>query len=132
MRTILKGSGGFTLVELVIVIVVIGILAAIAIPKFTDLSDTAKIAATEATAGAVRSVVSAQLLKNSGAYPDNITADMFADGLEPLNAISGRRGVLNVSQLPAPGEKNMVKGFWYVSPASSSDTSIIGRVGYYS
>jgi len=41
----LRNQKGFTLVELVIVIVIIGILAAIAIPKFADLSNSAKIAA---------------------------------------------------------------------------------------
>ncbi len=41
-----RGSDGFTLIELVMVIVVLGILAAIAIPKFTDVTDASKIAAT--------------------------------------------------------------------------------------
>lgn len=40
-------SGGFTLVELVIIIVVLGILAAVAIPKFSSISDNSKITATK-------------------------------------------------------------------------------------
>jgi len=40
------GRNGFTLIELVMIIVTLGILAAVAIPKFSDMSDSAKVAAT--------------------------------------------------------------------------------------
>ncbi len=51
----MKNNKGFTLIELVIVIVILGILAAVAIPKFTDLTDEAKISSEQGTVGAVRS-----------------------------------------------------------------------------
>lgn len=38
---------GFTLIELVIIIIVLGIVAAVAIPKFSDISESSKIAATK-------------------------------------------------------------------------------------
>ncbi len=47
-------QSGFTLIELVIVIVILGILAAVAAPRFMNVQNDAKISATKATLGSIR------------------------------------------------------------------------------
>ena len=57
---------GFTLIELIIVIVIIAILAAVAIPKFLDLQEDAKKAASQGVAGALGSASAANYAIRSG------------------------------------------------------------------
>jgi len=51
-------SGGFTLIELVVVITILGILAAFAVPKFIALDSQARIATISGLAGSVKSAAS--------------------------------------------------------------------------
>ncbi|OQX92830.1 MAG: hypothetical protein B6D58_00940 [candidate division Zixibacteria bacterium 4484_95] len=41
------GSGGFTLIELIIVVLVVGIMAIVGIPRMGDIMETSKVAATK-------------------------------------------------------------------------------------
>lgn len=51
-------SGGFTLIELVVVITILGILAAFAVPKFVALDSQARSATISGLAGTVKSAAS--------------------------------------------------------------------------
>ncbi|GEM_PF-513446 len=129
-----SGTAGFTIIELIIVIAVIGILATVALPKFQDLSQAARIAATKGSLGAVRSVLSikyAQSATGGGAasYPSSITSADFADNQEPKNSLIGATaGVAAVTAVPNGTTRSATAGFWYVSGTGAA----AGRAGAYS
>jgi MSHA pilin protein MshA len=70
-------SGGFTLIELVVVITILGILAAFAVPKFIALDSQARIATVNGLAGSVKS---AAALARGMSMATGATASVVMEG----------------------------------------------------
>ena len=125
---------GFTLVELVIVIVILGILAAIALPKFIDITGDAKVSATKAGLGAIRSVVALKYSKNladgsAQPYPTTLSSTDFFDGKFPTNKLNNTTAINYIgSAVAVTNQQNTDYGWWLVTDG----TTQIGQAGAYS
>jgi MSHA pilin protein MshA len=72
-----RNQPGFTLIELVLVIVILGVLAAFALPRFADLSSSAKISTLRSVEGTMKSPIGI------------VKAKARAQGLSPAAANPG-------------------------------------------
>ncbi len=73
-----KKEHGFTLIELMIVVAIIGILAALALPKFAQLVEKSREAATKGNTNSVQSAISIYYGDSEGLYPTFIeTTSMY-------------------------------------------------------
>jgi len=63
-----RGSGGFTLVEIMVVVVIIGILAVLVVPRVVGRSDDARIAAAKHDVATIQQSLKLYRLDN-GRYP---------------------------------------------------------------
>ena len=102
---------GFTLVELLVVVAIIGILAAIAVPRFTDASNSAKVAKIQADLRTIDSAIAIYYAKNN-AYPS------------ATDIVDATKGTLNTFPTPPTGAVTTV-------PATAPTTLVyvINRTG---
>ena len=93
-----KQQSGFTLIELVIVIVILGLLAATALPRFSNLTQSARVASLNGVAGSLRSAASiahaTQLVTPGAASGDAVLMDTVS-----INMVAGWPTSLTVSNV---------------------------------
>ena len=95
MSKTFRKSGGFTLVEILIVAIILAILAAVVIPQFGESAQDTKISVVKASLHTVRSQLELYRLQHNTTYPllatwsDQMTKKTDADGTVNASGLYG-------------------------------------------
>ena len=99
-----RGSGGFTLVELLITIVIIGILAAVVVLAIGGLTNTGKSSACKATQDAAQAAATAYYSDHNATWPTNFNPQLWSGVGVATNYLTDRAGTtVNASTIVGNG-----------------------------
>ncbi len=121
---VVANSGGFTLIELMVVIVILGILAGVVVPRFMDSPDKAKVTKAAVEIHALEQAIKMYKLDN-GQYPtteQSLQSLVEAPSVGRLAKNWRKGGYLEKSKVPKdPWDNEYV----YISPGLHGDFDLI-------